>query len=141
MPGTLEQECRVFCRYLAGAEPSPYVIEKYIEFHRGSRAVEGDAFDQFLLRFAAGAAWRARIADSYASRLRKYSVLRRKLVLVVALLECAPASFESLDTPDSGGCAIVFLKLAWWAAVYTLSLAAATMLLGPAHLALKGRPR
>ena len=96
----LERECRTYTRYLIGQTPSEYVVEKYMDFHRkwdALAALKSDRFDQFLVGLSARRPFWARLADSYASRFRKDSAVRKKLVLTLALLECAPPSFEKLD--------------------------------------------
>src|SRR5215469_12600701 len=105
----LEQECAVYARYLSGHPPTGYLVEKYLDFYQklGGKAepgeVESDPFDSFLVRVSAeGPTW-ARLADSYARVFRPGSALRKKLVLVLALLECAPPSFEALDRVPGGG--------------------------------------
>jgi hypothetical protein len=137
-PGTLEQECRTFTQYLIGQTPDAYIIGKYLECHAAGRlAGPADAFDVFLTGIAARGPWRARLADIYASRFRKRSTLRKKLVLTLALLESSPATFEYLDGVDS----VIFASLAWRAAVYAAALPIAMTLFFPVHarMALRGR--
>src|SRR5215469_11013096 len=100
----LERECSVFTQYLCAFDPTPYVTEKYVDFHqRLGAALGGDGFDQFLVRTAARSPFWTKIADSYARIFRPNSPLRKKLVLVLGLLECSPPSFEALDAVPSGG--------------------------------------
>jgi hypothetical protein len=101
----LNRECRTFARYLIGQAPDAYVIAKYVECHgEVGRIVESsDRFDRFLTTVAAQGPFRARLADAYASRFLKYGSLRKKMVLTLALLECAPGSFEYLDGVNPGG--------------------------------------
>ena len=122
----LERECRAYSRYLAGHAPGEYLISKYREFHERAAAaagLESDPFDRYLVEFSARGPFRARLADAYASRFRAQSALRKKLVLMLALLECSRDSFAALDRPDPGGTAAAFLRLAWYAAGYVGSLA------------------
>src|ERR1700730_1678960 len=99
----LERECLIYTQYLIGRMPSPYVVNRYLDFHHKSDAMtslEFDAFDQFLVSVSARAPFWASMADSYASVFRKDSVIRKKLVLTLALLECVAPSFEALDDVD-----------------------------------------
>src|SRR4051812_24101719 len=141
----LEQECRTYCRYLAGVVPGHYLQSRYRDFHERAQTAAGwdfDAFDRFLVEFSARSPFLARLADTYASRFRKHSVLRKKLVLVLALLECSRESFARLDCPDPGGMPAAMLKLASCAALYAGVLALSLLLLLPVQgaLALFARP-
>jgi hypothetical protein len=61
--------------------------------------------------------------------------LRKKLALMLALLECAPPACQRLDVPDPAA----WIALAWRAAVFAAASAAAFLLLTPVHLVLGGR--
>ncbi len=109
----LERECEVFCQYLAGIRPDAYVRGKYEEAHRVARDYEGGGpFDRLLLGLASNGPVFASFADSYASLLARRSLLRRKLILLLAILEsCAPArGFQ--DSPDGGPLPALYLRIA-----------------------------
>src|SRR5690242_15452332 len=102
MSAALERECRAYTRYLIGREPEAYVIAKYVECHQTGRIPEpADGFERFLLNASVRGPFFTRMADAYAGRLLKYGALRKKLVLTLALLECAPGSFPLLDAADA----------------------------------------
>jgi hypothetical protein len=138
----LTRECQTFARYLAGRPADAYVIGKYLECHgQGGRIREAAGrFDRFLTAVAAKGPVCARIADAYASRFLKYGSLRKKLVLTLALLECAPASFEYLDEVDSAGFAGAILSLTRHAAVYATCLALAILFFLPVQLWMRLMP-
>src|SRR3954453_7036423 len=94
----LERECCSYTVYLSGSAPPRYVIEKYLDFHQkfGAHA-DIRSLHCFLLSVSARGPFWTRVADSYASVWRKHSILRQKLVLTLALLECSPPVFETLD--------------------------------------------
>ena len=133
----LERECRTYTKYLIGQAPTPYVIEHYLDFHEKSDVMgtpKFDRFDQFLVAVSArGPLW-ARLADSYASVFRKNSTVRKKLVLTLALLECAPPSFETLDRVDGAGQLGAIIRLGWAAAQYALTLVASFTIFTPVRL-------
>jgi len=131
----LERECRSYTRYLTGHHPTPYVIAKYLDFHQKMGiGVTGDRFERLLVSISArGPVW-TRLADSYASIWRKNSVLRKKLVIALALLECAPPAFETLDRCPAGGFLGTVLQLGWGAFGYACSLFAATALFSSIRL-------
>ncbi len=133
----LGRECRSYARYLIGEAPSAYVIEKYLDFHQQSdlsSTLTHDRFDWFLARISARGPFRARMADTYASRFRKHSLVRGKLALTLALLECAPPSFEIVDRAPGGGLAGAVLRLGWQALRYALVLAVSAALFTPVRI-------
>lgn len=138
----LERECQSYTRYLIGQPASPYVIEKYKRFHRERDIAAGLAgFDGVLLSVSArGPLW-ARLADSYASRWRKNSIVRRKLVLALALLEVANPSFEKLDECPGGGPPGAMIQLGLAALGYACSVLAAVALFSPIRLWMAVRER
>lgn len=123
----LARECAALCRHLTGAEPSRRVIEKYLAAHAlGVVELAGDtrAFDRFLVRCARSGRALARLADGHARIFRPAGLLRRKLVLLLALVECGPEAGALVDTPTRGGPnGFVFgalLRLAWFAVLLAL---------------------
>jgi hypothetical protein len=108
----LAAECRVFCRYLLGRDAPPDVVDAYCRAHEGGCAGPGlalTALDRALCGVARGGPRLARIADSYAAVCARGSVLRRKLVLLVAILESRGSTAAALDTAVPGS------RLAWLA--------------------------
>ena len=107
---TLKRECEVFCQYLIDAEPTEYVLQKYEDAHKlssSNRAVKLELFDRTLLTIARIGPLATRLVDGYAALFFGNSSVRRKLILLLAILEsCAP--FHSrLDTIDEGPSAII----------------------------------
>ncbi|HEY8120844.1 MAG TPA: NAD(P)H-binding protein [Myxococcota bacterium] len=133
---TLRAECGVFARHLLGIAPSPALVQRYV---RQQRALGLDApagFDALLVAFARRGGLALALADSYAGWLARRSVLRTKLVGVLALLETAPESFAAVDAPDA--------RLAWprlvLRGVAELATAlVAIVLLAPLHVLLGRR--
>ena len=134
----LERECRIYARYLIGQGPSAYVIEKYRDFHLESDAAARalDPFDHFLVRVSARAPFWARMADTYATRFRKNSAVHRKLVLMLALLECAPSSFEIVEQVHANSMGAAVLLLGREAARYALVLIVSVVIFTPVRLAM-----
>src|ERR1043165_7161766 len=83
----LERECASYTQYLAGRAPPPYVVKKYLDSHQKiGPPMEIARFDAVLVSLSARGPMWARLADSYASVLRKDSAVRKKLVVTLALL-------------------------------------------------------
>jgi NADH dehydrogenase len=138
----LPRECRVFAAHLLRAVPDDYVTGRYVEAHRVlSGLTTADAFEVALLRFARTHRVAAAIADAYARVFVPASVLRKKLVLLLALLETSAATYRLVDAPVQGGPAAVAARLVARGSVAVMWLAAGILLFGPARLILTARAR
>ena len=125
----------MYTRYLTGQWPTEYVVEKYRDFH----ALGGwkpDAFDSFLVETSARGVWRARLVDSYASRFQRDSVVRKKLVLTLAILECVPPFSTRLDTVDRGGPVGAIMRMGLGAVRYAACVVLGAVLFTPVRLGL-----
>jgi hypothetical protein len=135
----LERECLTYTQYLIGRMPTEYVVNRYLDFHRKSEVMTGlefDAFDQFLVSVSARGPFWASMADSYASVFLKDSVVRKKLVVTLALLECVAPSFEALDNVDSRSALAMPISLAWRAAKYVFLLGGSVVVFTPVRAAM-----
>ena len=108
----LERECRVFTEHLLGLRPTPYVVEKYLDalaVHPGLSA--GTDFDRVLNRVARLHSTVTRIADAYARVFAPRCLLRKKLVLLLAILEACPPSFKKIESVASVSRPVLLLAL------------------------------
>ena len=132
----LEAECDVFARYLTGSGASDYLKRKYREAHaqaQGALGAPSSAFDRALVAVARRGIWCTRSADAHARLFASGGLLRKKLVLVLALLECsAPAR---VDVPRSRSGAGFFLRAAWLGTSFALLACLATLFFLPLRLA------
>jgi hypothetical protein len=133
----LDRECEVFCGYLIGHKPREYVLSKYREFHdlpSAAGQLRGGAFDRTLLTVARRHPAAARLADAYARVALPAGPLRKKLVLLLAILEsCAPTHRHVAAVDGAPGVwlwARLLLATAFAGGVLLASLA----LFGPWHL-------
>ena len=137
-----DRECVVFTGHLLGVAPDAYVKRKYAEAHRVMGGLApNDPFDVFVLRFAATHRFCTRVADAYARVFRPGSALRRKLIVLLAILETSPPSYRTIDAPVGGPKALLLLRLALRGSIALLSLLIGTLLLVPARLALAATGR
>jgi NADH dehydrogenase len=98
----LDRECSVLCRHLIGVEPPDAVRLAYRAAHRpGSHGPMTGGGDR-LTAVARRGAVPARLADAWAGVLARNGTLRRKLVLLLAILESTGETAASVDTPDRG---------------------------------------
>lgn len=140
----LQQECRVFTRYLVGEAPTEYVVEKYIEAHaelgvfNGNRA---EPFDHFLVQVATRNRLFVRMVDSYASIFYKNSLLRKKLTLLLAILEsCVPFS-RHFETPDSTNIFGISINIILRGLLFSITFLLGSILLVPARIIISRRSK
>lgn len=99
-PGELAGECDALHRWILGRPADPDVVDRYVEAHRrlGPRVEGSDAAVALARRgpFAAG------LADAWTRVFRPTSLLRRKATLLVAILECRPATAGAFEAPGRG---------------------------------------
>ncbi len=130
----LARECDAFARYLIGAVPADYVARKYREAHAVSeRFAARGRFDALLVRVGSRGPMRAAVADAYACLLARRSALRKKLILLTAILESSPANCGWKDQADAGSAAGFTLRLIGCGVGFAVRLAAAVVTLGPLH--------
>src|SRR5262249_10267853 len=118
----LEQERAVYARDLSGTAPTAYLVEKYLDFTKSSGRRQKPTHSthswfKSLPEARFGPRWPIAIADFSAD-----SVLRKKLILVLALLKCAPPSFEALDRVPPGGLPGTIFRLAGASARFLAAL-------------------
>lgn len=135
----LSRECQVFSRYLVGRPPHDYILNKYLEAHRlAADYAGGSRFDRLLVTLAARGTAGASLADSYACLFARRSMLRRKLILLLAILEsCAPAR-GFLDEIEPVSRVLLLLRLLGRGTLFLIRVVAAAIFLLPLQLTLGG---
>jgi NADH dehydrogenase len=133
--GILENECRAFAAYLVGTPPSPYLAERYAmaaQTH-GLAPDEGfSCFDRASLKLARRGGMFARCADAYCAVFCRNGALRRKLVLLAAILEHVAPTNEAFDRVDPSSAARILLSLAAYGMISAVSLLLGAVILLPA---------
>ena len=128
-------ECRVFTRFLVAGAPDAYITETYVAAHSRraefGRAVPGD---EVLLSLARWSPVGTRLADAHSRIFAPASLLRRKLVLLLAILETSPLFCERIDDPGSRSWLGAVLRLVSAGLMATLALLLGTLLLLPLRL-------
>jgi len=129
-------------RYAAGVDVTPYQISKYVDFHQLREVEPLNEFDGFLLRLSRFGGPGLSLTDAYTGTLYRSGIVRVKLMITLAILECSPPSFIALDQPEAGGSwvfARMLVRIAWASIV----LLTAVLLIGPIHFgcAVSGRAR
>ncbi len=122
--GMLGRECEIFCRYLTGRAPDPYVQEKYEEGHRHRELSSGSGpFDRFLSGTAGRSVFFAGLVDAYCGLLARRSLFRKKLMLLLAILECSYPAHDAIDSADVSRAGRLYLGFAGHAVAYVATLA------------------
>ena len=131
------EECRAFTRYLVGVNPTEYITSSYQRLlpsadvaHAGSDAL----IERCLLAAARGGGLPLRMADGYARFFRPRSLLRRRLILLLAILENSESTGHALNSGAEGTLLSVGLRLVATLAASGLCLAAGVIVFGPLHV-------
>jgi hypothetical protein len=113
---------------LIGCDASADVISAYQHAHEVSAVASvatATTFDLAVLRVAQAGPACARAADAFAALFARGGMLRRKLVLLVAILESRGATTVLIDTADPGSRMSFILGAALRASGSVLSAAVA----------------
>ena len=133
--GAIERECRVFTEFLIGCAPDRYVVRKYADAHQGSPVFsKGSPFDSFLVRAARAHRLLAKTADAYARLFLPSGLLRRKLVLLLAILETCSPSSHRIDSPGGESRTLVVVRLGAAMAGAALAAITGTILFAPVRI-------
>jgi len=132
----MERECMTFTRYLIGVLPEAYVKEKYAAAQTDAEFTARGRFDTLLMRVARSGLLGAKLTDAYARVFAPRSLLRKKLVLLLAILETCAPSFHLIDDLDSRSRTVLLLRMSARAAGSMIALLAAAPLLLPVQLGL-----
>ena len=140
----IERECRVFTIYLVGQEPDGFIRGKYAAaFDPGQRlnGVTETVFDRLLGRLAIIHPLITQGIDSYARVFFPQSLVRKKLVLVLAVLETWGPTAARIDCIDDASRTGLVLRILARMIASGLLLVLTTLTLGPVHLMLGARVR
>ena len=133
----------VFTRYLTNRLPTEYVAKQY-RMALAARGLANDDdfsdFDRVTLKFARHGVLCARFADSYCAIFRRHGALRRKLILLMAILEHTAPYSDEFDRPVLRGGVSLAAFLTLRGGQFILSLVIGAALFLPAHLLCLYRP-
>lgn len=139
----LHKECTVFCRYLIKQEPNDYVQEKYKDAHMksGIKLGNSSAFDRLLISTSLINPVFTKIVDIYTSIFFKSSVFRKKMILLLAILESCTPSCQYLDSVSTSSKTVLFIRIFQYVSFFVLGLIFSMIFLLPLHLILKAVSR
>jgi hypothetical protein len=133
----LDRECVVFSKYLLGIKPTEYVMQKYHQAHEIGSVMAGrrsNLFDRLMTGFATISPVATRIADSYAALFLRNGLLRRKLIVLLAILESCAPSYSRLDSIDETRPLFIVLKMIKSVCASGVLLLIATLTFLPLHV-------
>jgi hypothetical protein len=134
----LARECDVFARFLVRAPASPYVVQTYVRAHDALSALRSSsAAERALVAVATRSPALTRLADAYARARAPRSLLRRKLSLLLSILETTPPSSRVIDGAPSRGPAAGVLELALIGIGGVLAIVAGVLIVVPLKLAVR----
>ena len=139
---SLDRECLALSRYLIKQTPNDYVIEKYRDAHKfiAGGQNEGNAdFDGVLLKAARKNRWMIRLVDCYCRIFFPTCLIRRKAVLLLAILEMSPPMHVYFDRPDNCHRAILCARMVGRLVSFVTVLCLSIIIFGPMHLTYKLR--
>ena len=133
---TLERECAAFVRYLGAGAGDAYVIAQYVAAHEAGvvESARTSGFERSVVALARALPWSVRALDAHARVFGNGSLLRRKLVLLLAILETRAPHDEALDTPNPGSNLGMFVRMAWLGAVFAALVVVTAVLLLPVRV-------
>ena len=130
----------MFTRYLLGRDPDPAVVDSYERMIASPRFDEAgaSAFDRRLLRLARKHPFVTRALDGYTRIFLPHSLLRKRLIGLLAILESRGPSYESLDAATGVSRAGFFAGAAVRAVLFAIVVGLTALLLLPSRM-LAGR--
>jgi len=139
----LEAECDVFTRCLSGAPPSAEAVRHYIaaaRTHGLARDTDFTKFDRTSLAAARRSPWQARCADAFCAFFHRTGALRRKMIMLAAILENQSPTYEIFEAPQSPGPVGAFFQLAGLGLSFGAAFVSGIFTLGLARFAQSERP-
>jgi hypothetical protein len=124
----LRREAVWFARYLIDAEPLEALIERYVRGNAKVLTEPATAADEAVLAFVHKHPWSVGLLDAGTAFLRDAPLLRRKLVVMMAILEATPDHVEATAPVEDAGIARLVWKLGTAGAKAAIKLAVGTAL-------------
>ena len=100
--GELELEAQLITRYLFDEEAPAVLVHRYRDAHAFVLLESASPADRALLAFARRRPWSWRYLDAAMGLLRPTSLLRRKVLLMTAILEVSPAFARRFEPSGLG---------------------------------------
>jgi NADH dehydrogenase len=136
----LDHECRVFTRHLLGVDPDDAILRHYHSAIASLPALSTEhPWDRSLLALAHRGVIGVRCADAFAAWFARSSTLRKRLVMLLAILETRAPYSDRIDGAPGGPVSLTMARLALRGMWSMLHLIAGAVILVPMRLVLGGR--
>jgi hypothetical protein len=136
----LDNECEIFAKYLIGKSPNSYVKEKYYEAHKVgtlARIQELSKFDNYLVNLARKHILFVSIIDSYACILYKKSLLRKKLILLLSIMESCYPTYVYFNDITYATKTFTYIRMIYNVIFFILKFLCSTVFIMVTYTALK----
>lgn len=133
----LDTECAVFSKYLVHQIPTPYILAKYREAHQASPKLarpHPSPFDNVLVELSRKHTATTKLVDAYTALFFRDAMVRKKMVLLLAILESSAPTYPIFDQPDAGGGRLFLLRFVIHGILFAFALVLASVMLLPLHL-------
>jgi len=107
----LRREAGWFARYLIDVEPSDALIERYVRGNANVLTEPPTASDEAVLAFVHKHPWSVGWLDAGTAFMREAPLLRRKLVVMMAILEATPDHIEATAPVEDAGIPLLVWRL------------------------------
>jgi len=116
-------------------EPNSYIMKKFNEAHKvGSISPPSDTFNRLLLRLARTNPLWTKLVDTYSVVFCNSSVVRNKLILLLAILESNADTCVRLDAVDESRKLVFLLKIMGRGCIFVLVLFLSVIIFLPVHI-------
>lgn len=138
---SLKHECIKYTEYLINCKPNEYIEKKYIEGLKINRIENNiDRFDTFLIRVTNKNTFMIRLADIYTAVFYRKSVFRKKLILLLAILESCPTTYPEIDSVTGGSQFFLFIQIIQKVLIFLPLLLVSSIVLFPIQTMFYLRP-
>ena len=124
----LRDEAARFGRYLVGGAPSEELVERYARAHAHVLREPATPADQAVLAFVRAHPWSLPLLDAGTALVRGAPLLRRKLLVMMAILEATPEHAARTLPVDGIGLPRLALRLGRAGATAAVKLCAGAAL-------------
>lgn len=133
---SLNEECTIFCRYLINQTPNSYVLKKYKEGHEATPALNigADDFDGLLIKIAKIRPFFTKLVDTFTAVFSKYSLFRKKMVLLIAILESCNPMHQYLDSADMSIRPVLLIKMIYKGLLFIFTLLLSIIIILPLRI-------
>ncbi len=122
----LARECRLFAAYLIGEAPPEEIIVRYTQ---ANQALLPDSSDSGrVVDFVSRHPWALPFLDAACGLLRGDDLLRKKLLVLLAILEATPQFAAEFLPPPGRGLVPLAVEVGWNGAIAALKCAVGILL-------------